>query len=182
MCADVVKQQLEATMTYTRLDPSRITRKKKTLTPYCNSRSGYGSKLPSRWMLQIDGKRWHRVYIICYSNSGSAYILIKGEQHFLGSYDPNYEQPTVSLLVGKCTETPTSMIVHDTVSTEYLTLTVALAVGNKERCKGKGTAVVVRPNYNEHDEKGKFFREWRSFNGADFTESRWYSETTRVSE
>lgn len=36
-----------------------------------------------------------------------------------------------------------------------------------------GQSVVVRPNYNEEDEKGKFFREWRSFNGEPFRECRW---------
>lgn len=33
--------------------------------------------------------------------------------------------------------------------------------------------VIVRPVYNEHDESGRFFREWRSFNGEPFKEVRW---------
>jgi hypothetical protein len=37
----------------------------------------------------------------------------------------------------------------------------------------KGVCVIIRPNYNEEDPKGKFFREWRSFNGEAFKECRW---------
>lgn len=40
-----------------------------------------------------------------------------------------------------------------------------------------GQSVVVRPNYNEEDEKGKFFREWRSFNGEPFREVRWLHDS-----
>jgi hypothetical protein len=36
-----------------------------------------------------------------------------------------------------------------------------------------GVSVIVRPNYNEHDHNGRFFREWRSFNGEPFREVRW---------
>lgn len=38
-----------------------------------------------------------------------------------------------------------------------------------------GIAVIIRPTYNEVDEStgGRFFREWRSFNGAKFQECRW---------
>jgi hypothetical protein len=38
--------------------------------------SGYGRKIPTDWMIQL-GKRWHRVYVCCYSNSGTAYIQTK---------------------------------------------------------------------------------------------------------
>lgn len=33
--------------------------------------------------------------------------------------------------------------------------------------------VIVRPNYGETDEKGRFFREWRSFDGEPLKEIRW---------
>lgn len=46
--------------------------------------SGYGRKIPTRYMLKL-GKRWHRVYMMQYSNSGSAYVLLKGEERFLHS-------------------------------------------------------------------------------------------------
>jgi len=34
----------------------------------------------------------------------------------------------------------------------------------------KGVCVIVRPNYNEKDDKGTFYREWRSFNGEELKE------------
>jgi hypothetical protein len=37
---------------------------------------GYGSKIPTDWMIRIN-KRWHRVYVVCYSNVGTAYIKTK---------------------------------------------------------------------------------------------------------
>jgi hypothetical protein len=70
------------------LDPARVTARRRTKAPLNRSRDGYGSKLPSSWMLQLDGRRWHRVYIICYSNSGSAYVSTKAGSLYLGSYDP----------------------------------------------------------------------------------------------
>lgn len=39
----------------------------------------------------------------------------------------------------------------------------------------KGISVIVRPAYNETDEQDKqYFREWRSFDGGEFNEVRWY--------
>lgn len=70
------------------LDPARVTAKRQGEAPPNRSRTGYGNKLPTSWMLQLDGKRWHRVYVICWSNSGSAYVRSKGQLLFLGSYDP----------------------------------------------------------------------------------------------
>ena len=35
--------------------------------------SGYGAKIPSRYMVKWAG-RWRRVYIACFGNSGSAYL------------------------------------------------------------------------------------------------------------
>jgi hypothetical protein len=73
------------------LNPNRVTAKKQTDPPYHRTASGYGSKLPSSWMLQLDGKRWHRVYIVQWSNAGSAYVVSKGARVWLGSYDPTYD-------------------------------------------------------------------------------------------
>jgi hypothetical protein len=42
-----------------------------------------------------------------------------------------------------------------------------------EGFKSLGVSVIVRPTYNETDSTGRFFREWRSFNGEAFKESRW---------
>ena len=73
------------------LDPARITSKRQTTPPLHRSASGYGSKIPTQWLLQLDGKRWHRVYVVQWSNSGSAYIVVRGERQFLGGYDPQYD-------------------------------------------------------------------------------------------
>lgn len=39
--------------------------------------SGYGSKIPTGRKIKV-GKRWRRVYCICYGNSGTCYIVEKG--------------------------------------------------------------------------------------------------------
>jgi len=75
----------------TYLDPKRVTGKQQTEAPRNRSVSGYGKKIPTSWLLQLDGERWHRVYVVCYSNSGSAYVLIKGEAHYLGTFDPAHD-------------------------------------------------------------------------------------------
>jgi hypothetical protein len=74
---------------YLRAD--QVTSKRQTEPPPNRSRTGYGSKIPTSWMLQI-AKRWHRVYVICYSNSGSAYVRTKAGDLYLGSYDPGHER------------------------------------------------------------------------------------------
>lgn len=72
------------------LDVSDVVGKRQTKAPLNRSRSGYGNKLPTSWQLQLKDKRWRRVYVIQWSNAGSAYILVKGEKVFLGSYEPSY--------------------------------------------------------------------------------------------
>ena len=44
--------------------------------------SGYGSKIPSPYMVKKEN-RWYRIYIVVWSNSGSAYIISKGKRLFL---------------------------------------------------------------------------------------------------
>ena len=44
-----------------------------------DSRTGYGSKIPTPCMVFIDNK-WRRVYCRIYSNVGTCYVLIKGER------------------------------------------------------------------------------------------------------
>lgn len=42
--------------------------------------SGYGRKIPTATKVRIPGEtRWRRVYCCIYSNSGTCYILIRGE-------------------------------------------------------------------------------------------------------
>ena len=44
--------------------------------------SGYGKKLPTQYMVNL-GNKWHRVYCVCFSNSGSIYIISKGERYLV---------------------------------------------------------------------------------------------------
>jgi hypothetical protein len=53
-----------------------------TDTPHNRSATGYGSKIPTRYMLEYGG-RWRRVYMMQYGNSGSAYVIVHGQEHFL---------------------------------------------------------------------------------------------------
>lgn len=71
------------------LDPARVINSKRTKIPLNRNVSGYGSKVPSNIMLQLDNKRWYRVYVMIYSNVGSSYILEKGKKVLLGSFEPN---------------------------------------------------------------------------------------------
>ncbi len=47
--------------------------------------SGYGKKLTSSKMLKV-GKRFYRIYVMCYGNSGSAYIVKNGKTLFLHDF------------------------------------------------------------------------------------------------
>jgi hypothetical protein len=49
---------------------------------YSQTSTGYGSKLTTANKVQYNG-RLYRVYCICYSNNGSAYIISKGKRLFL---------------------------------------------------------------------------------------------------
>jgi hypothetical protein len=44
---------------------------------------GYGRKIAMRYMVQTIDKRWHRVYCVCFSNSGSCYIQKGGKDLYL---------------------------------------------------------------------------------------------------
>ena len=54
-------------------------RVKETECPKSNSKTGYGSKIPTKTVVFIDNK-WRRVYCRIYSNIGTCYVLIKGER------------------------------------------------------------------------------------------------------
>lgn len=41
--------------------------------------TGYGSKIPSRYMIKLDGKM-RRVYTACYGNATSDYVEVMGER------------------------------------------------------------------------------------------------------
>jgi hypothetical protein len=64
-------------------DPGMVTGMKATKEPgYGRTVTGYGGKLPTRYMVQYGG-RWRRVYMMQYGNSGSAYIVHGGSELFL---------------------------------------------------------------------------------------------------
>ena len=44
--------------------------------------SGYGAAIPTHYVTHWRG-RWRRVYCTIYSNSGSAWVRVKGEKIFL---------------------------------------------------------------------------------------------------
>ena len=46
--------------------------------------SGYGDAMPTPYMLYVGGY-WYRVKVVNYANSGSAYVTIKGQRHYLSS-------------------------------------------------------------------------------------------------
>jgi hypothetical protein len=41
--------------------------------------SGYGRKIPTRYMVRTIDQRWRRVYCVQWSNAGSLYIVQNGE-------------------------------------------------------------------------------------------------------
>lgn len=58
----------------------------KVVWPGANGRtaSGYGRKIASRFMLNYAG-RWRRIYVMVFSNNGSAYVVVNGAEVFLDS-------------------------------------------------------------------------------------------------
>ncbi len=68
------------------LDMSTVAARMATEPPRNRSRSGYGSKLPTAHMLRV-AKRWHRVYVVCWANSGTAYIVKGGRPHYIATGD-----------------------------------------------------------------------------------------------
>ena len=45
--------------------------------------TGYGKKIPTRHKVRAFSNRWHRVYICCYSNAGTPYIVSKGKRYIV---------------------------------------------------------------------------------------------------
>ncbi len=45
--------------------------------------SGYGKALTSSRMVRLPNGREYRVYVTCYSNSGTSWIKMKGEQYIV---------------------------------------------------------------------------------------------------
>lgn len=70
-----------SSLTYT--NPAEVTAVRADATyprnPYAQ---GYGPKIPTPYWIHYLGY-WRRVYVMCWSNSGTAYVLVKGERHIL---------------------------------------------------------------------------------------------------
>jgi hypothetical protein len=61
------------------IESAKVSDVKRTNTPKSGQTiSGYGGKIPTANMIKYDA-RWHRVYVMLYSNSGTAYIIKNGE-------------------------------------------------------------------------------------------------------
>lgn len=51
---------------------------KERRNPYA---AGYGVKIPTDLWVLLDGEtRYRKVYVACYSNSGTPYVIIKGKR------------------------------------------------------------------------------------------------------
>lgn len=48
---------------------------KRTEAPRNPSRTGYGSKIPTAYMVRTVDSVWRRVYCACYSNVGTRYVM-----------------------------------------------------------------------------------------------------------
>jgi len=57
------------------------------------------------------------------------------------------------------------------VERQFESLSEATAFAEEQRAPQM--AVILRPSYNEVDDKGDYFREWRSFDGSPLKETRW---------
>ncbi len=66
------------------LDMSTVQGRRINMPVHLRTRTGYGSKLPTTTQLRI-GSRWHRVYMVCWSNSGTAYIVKGGERLYIAT-------------------------------------------------------------------------------------------------
>lgn len=49
--------------------------------------TGYGAKLPTRYMLTLNGGCLRRIYATCFSNVASYWVLIDGHKFFLRDSD-----------------------------------------------------------------------------------------------
>lgn len=57
-----------------------IESKQDNCRPYGQGTDGYGRKIATPYLVRFDGKGpWRRVYCCCISNSGTVYVVVKGE-------------------------------------------------------------------------------------------------------
>ena len=70
------------------LDPLSVVDKRQTEPPLNRSRTGYGGKIGTSWELKLRDKKWHRVYVMQWSNMGTPYVIVGGKHLLLGAYQP----------------------------------------------------------------------------------------------
>lgn len=73
-------------------------------------------------------------------------------------------------VTAKCYVTYGDRLVDSTYSTAEYANPLESAREEAEAKIAKGVSVVLRPDYNEQDQQGRFFREWRSFDGGPLEE------------
>jgi hypothetical protein len=67
---------MDNTQSVPRITPFAV---KQTDAPINRSRSGYGRRIPSSFMVKPTADSpWRRVYIVQYSNTGTPYIMLNG--------------------------------------------------------------------------------------------------------
>ena len=63
---------------------------------------GYGAKITTRWMVQFWGeRRWYRVYVTCFANAGTSWIL-RGGNRVIVDLENTPRQLPVSPDCGNC--------------------------------------------------------------------------------
>ena len=48
--------------------------------------TGYGGKIPSEYMVKCTDGKTRRIYTCIYGNSGSFYIIVKGQDYYINDY------------------------------------------------------------------------------------------------
>ena len=66
------------------LQAAHVMNAKVTPEPHFYSASGYGRKIPTRHLVQLNDKRWRRVYVCQISNAGTAYVLLGKDWRVVG--------------------------------------------------------------------------------------------------
>ena len=68
-------------------DPITAVRTDPAAPRYGRTASGYGRKIPTRYMVKVAStahpNRWRRVYVMQYGNAGSAYVVVEGQKLFV---------------------------------------------------------------------------------------------------
>lgn len=79
------------------LNDNLVSEVKLTKPPFHRTTTGYGAKIATPYMIRhATSKRWHRVYMMVYGNSGSSYIERGGKKYFL---NPETEERLEALRV-----------------------------------------------------------------------------------